>query len=65
MIDINELNRKLKQAQKDVQEYQRNCKHQKSAMGMRYNNTIKWHCIKCDVFIRIPTQKEVTEWLDK
>jgi len=63
MININELNRKLKAAQEEIKEFQKNCKHEKQAMKMNDKNEIKWHCIKCDMFTKLPTKDEVTKWL--
>tara|TARA_R110000851_G_scaffold94758_3_gene205761 strand:+ start:6296 stop:6493 length:198 start_codon:yes stop_codon:yes gene_type:complete len=65
MISMHELNAQLKKAQKEILDYQKNCNHTKPAMKMNDKNEIKWHCTKCDMFIRIPTQKEVTEWLKR
>ena len=63
MININDLNKKLKDVQKEIEEFQKTCKHEKTAMKMNEKNEIRWHCIKCDKFIGIPTPKEVIEWL--
>ncbi len=63
MENINDLNNKLKKAKKDIEEYQKACNHEKQAMKMNSKNEIRWHCIRCDKFIRIPTPKEVIEWL--
>tara|TARA_B100000424_G_scaffold267549_1_gene260653 strand:+ start:972 stop:1166 length:195 start_codon:yes stop_codon:yes gene_type:complete len=63
MTDINDLNNKLKKIQKDIKEYQKACNHKNQAMKMNDKNEIQWRCLKCDSFIRIPTQEEVTKWL--
>ena len=63
MININDLNKKLKEAQKEIEEFQKTCKHENQSMKMNDKNEIRWHCLRCDRFIRIPTQEEVTKWL--
>ena len=63
MININDLNEKLRKAQKEIEDYQNNCKHERTAMKMNEKSEVRWHCIKCDKFIRIPTSIEVIEWL--
>ena len=63
MININDLNNKLKKAQKEIEEYQKACKHEKQAMKMNQNNEVRWHCCRCDMQTRIPTPIEVIEWL--
>ena len=63
MKDINELNKKLKKAQKEIEEFQKSCNHEHQAMKMNDKNEIHWNCLKCDAFIRIPTKEEVTKWL--
>ena len=63
MININDLNRKLKAAQEEIKKFQKNCKHEKQVMKMNDKNEIKWHCLKCDMFIKLPTKEEVTKWL--
>ena len=63
MKNINDLNKKLKEAQKEIEDYQKACKHEKQAMKMNRKNEIRWHCLRCDIETRIPTPKEVTEWL--
>ena len=63
MININDLNDKLRKAQKEIEKFQKACKHENQAMKMNNKNEIRWHCCRCDKFIRIPTPIEVIEWL--
>ena len=63
MTNINDLNNKLKSAQKEIEEYQKACKHEKQAMKMNSKNEIRWNCLRCDLETRIPTPQEVIKWL--
>ena len=48
---------------KEIEEFQKSCRHEKQALKMNDKNEIRWHCLRCDIQTRIPTPKEVIEWL--
>ncbi len=63
MENINNLNNKLRKVKKEIEEFQKSCRHEKQALKMNDKNEIRWHCLRCDIQTRIPTPKEVIEWL--
>ncbi len=63
MTNINNLNNKLRKAQKDIEDYQKNCNHDNQAIKFNNKKEIRWFCTRCDLQVRVPSQEEVTKWL--
>jgi len=65
MIDINELSKKLKQIQKEIDEFQKNCKHKQQQIKFDEKNNARWFCDKCNQNIRIPNPSELEDWIKR
>ena len=63
MNNINDLNNKLRKAQKDIEDYQESCKHSDQIIRMNEKKEIRWFCSRCNKQTRVPSQEEVTKWL--
>ena len=65
MDSIENLNRKLKELQKEIQNYQKACDHKHQHIKFDEKNNSRWYCRKCDKMIRIPSTNELQEWIKK
>jgi len=65
MINMNDLTAKLKLIQKEIELYQKNCKHNVKHIKFNPENQPQWLCQRCIKFLRVPTQDEVEIWLKK
>ena len=65
MKSAKELSKKLKQIQKEIEEFQNNCPHQNQKIKFDDKNSARWHCDICDRSLRIPTQQELQDWIKR
>ena len=65
MDEIENLNRKLKELQHEIQDFQKACKHKYQHIKFDGKNNARWYCIKCEKMIRIPTCHELQAWVKK
>jgi len=63
MIQIDELQKKLKEYQKEIEEFQNNCKHSTQQIKFDDKNNARCYCQTCDKMVRIPDPKELEDWV--
>tara|TARA_R100000152_G_C6546051_1_gene22347 strand:- start:47 stop:226 length:180 start_codon:yes stop_codon:yes gene_type:complete len=59
------MQKKLNQIQKEIEEYQNNCPHDNQKIKFDKSNNARWFCELCDSQIRIPTPKELEDWIKR
>ena len=62
MEKIENLNRKLKQLQKEIQIYQEKCNHKYQHIKFDKKNSARWYCKDCELQLRLPSVSELDEW---
>jgi|LWDU01.1.fsa_nt_gi late competence protein required for DNA uptake (superfamily II DNA/RNA helicase) len=62
-ISINNLSQKLKEIQKEIEEFQNSCKHKYQHIKFDGKNNARWYCQNCDKMVRIPSPKELDDWV--
>ena len=65
MINMIDLNKKLKVVQTEIEDFQKKCRHEKQQIKFNTKNQTQCVCMRCDKFIRFPTQTEEAIWLKK
>ncbi len=65
MISIAQMQKKLNQIQKEIEEFQNNCSHDKQRIKFDEKNNARWFCELCDKNIRIPNPKELEDWIKR
>lgn len=64
-MSMQNLSKKLKEIQREIEEFQNKCKHPEQAIKFDEKNCANWHCDVCDKFIRIPSQQELQDWIKR
>ena len=65
--EMNKLKQKQSEIIKEINEYQKNCKHENEVIKMVQEgstSTLKVHCSDCDILLRYPTQEETKKYLN-
>ena len=65
MIRIDQMHKKLKELQKEIEEFQSKCKHEQQQIRFDEKNSAKWYCEKCSLQTRMPTPKELEDWISR
>ena len=65
MIRIDQMQKKLKELQKEIEEFQTKCKHEKQQIKFDEKNCAKWYCDICGAYIRMPSKKELDDWISR
>ena len=60
---INDSRRRYKQRYKELQDIQKQCKHQSQYIRMLEDRSYSWICNTCNHKVRIPTTAELDKWL--
>ena len=63
MISISSLHQKLKEIQRAIENFQKKCKHKDQQIKFDEKNNARWYCQKCDMMVRIPSPKELDDWV--
>jgi len=64
MEDIENLQKKLKDLQREIRQYQDNCKHTKTQIKAIENGEPRKVCTKCELVIGWPSKDELDSWLN-
>jgi|TARA_R110000744_G_scaffold286234_1_gene397562 hypothetical protein len=57
---------KINKLEKELEQLQNNCLHKKLTIKfINLNTGVRWVCDECQTLTRIPSQKELTEWILK
>jgi predicted nucleic acid-binding protein len=65
MMQMDELSKKLKRIQKEIDEFQEKCKHENQQIKFDEKNNARWFCDLCHKNIRIPNPKELEDWIKR
>ena len=65
MIEIDQLQKKLKELQKEIEEFQNNCSHRKTHIQAQKDNDIRIVCVACRKVLGWPNYNELQKWLKK
>tara|TARA_Y100001963_G_scaffold66382_1_gene92538 strand:+ start:189 stop:401 length:213 start_codon:yes stop_codon:yes gene_type:complete len=65
MIRIDQMLKKLRELEKEIENFQDNCNHEQQFIKFDKKNNARWFCKKCDKNTRIPTPKELEEWISR
>ena len=65
MTSIEQMQKKLKKLQKEIEDFQMSCKHENQQIKFDEKNNARWFCKTCDANLRIPTTKELEEWISR
>ena len=65
MVRIDQMNKKLKELQKEIEEFQNKCTHEHQQIKFDPSNNARWFCKNCDINTRIPTPKELEDWISR
>lgn len=63
MIRIEQLNKKIRELQQEIEVFQSKCIHQQQIIKFDGKNNARWFCTSCSKNIRIPSQKELEYWI--
>ena len=64
MEDIKNLHEKARKLQKQIQQYQENCKHKKTHIRPIENGQPRKVCTECELVMGWPTKDELDSWLN-
>ena len=64
-MDVNKLNEKIRNMQKEVRKIQDSCEHKDKKIEMDEKGSPKWTCAICKSRISYPTQQELKDFFDK
>ena len=65
MIEIDQLQKKLKELQQEIEEFQNNCSHRKTYIQAQKDNDIRIVCAACSKVLGWPNYNELQKWLKK
>ena len=65
MEKIDYLNKKLKDLEKEIADYQNNCKHGERMLKAQENNDIRFVCKRCLAILGWPNPDELKDWLKR
>ena len=65
MEPVENLNNKIKRLQKEIDEIQKECKHDKQELSFVEGKDLKWTCCKCKKGIRWPSKDEMEKFFSK
>jgi len=65
MENIENLNKKLKDLEKEIADYQKSCKHEQRYLKAQENSDIRFICPVCLIVLGWPTPKELKDWLKR
>ena len=63
MKNINDLTNQLKKVEKEIEEYQEECKHEKQHIKTISTGKTRWVCDECMKELRIPSPNEIQQYL--
>jgi hypothetical protein len=64
-MDVSKLTLQLEKIKKEIEQFQKNCKHENQYIKFDKNNNARWYCRSCALELRIPTQTELEEWISR
>ena len=59
MIDMNDMNKRLKEIEREIEDYQTECKHKNQIIKTVKIGDTRWVCDKCQKALSWPTPKEL------
>jgi len=65
MANIQKLQTQLKKLQKEIENYQEDCRHESEHIKFDDKKNARWFCIRCDKMLRIPSKQELQDWINK
>ena len=63
MKNINDFTNQLKKVEKEIEEYQEECKHEKQHIKTISTGKTRWVCDECMKELRIPSPNEIQQYL--
>ena len=60
---VNKLKTQIQSAEKEIQQIQSDCKHQKQKLSLTKTNEVRWVCEDCEAITRFPTPDEIKQFL--
>lgn len=63
MTRADDINNDIKKLEKELQDIQKQCKHQSQYIRMLEDRSYSWICNTCNHKVRIPTTAELDKWL--
>ena len=61
---IDQLHIRLKEIQKEIKEYQENCRHKEQEIKFTTEREIRWVCKRCELPRGWPSKEEEGNWLE-
>tara|TARA_Y100000992_G_C21184135_1_gene452219 strand:- start:619 stop:816 length:198 start_codon:yes stop_codon:yes gene_type:complete len=65
MTGMERMRQKLKQIQKEIAKFQEDCNHKNQLIKFDDKKNARWFCARCDKMLRVPSQKEIEDWIHK
>tara|TARA_B100000287_G_C20090687_1_gene566337 strand:- start:230 stop:418 length:189 start_codon:yes stop_codon:yes gene_type:complete len=62
---MEKMRQRLKQIQEEIKNFQENCSHKNQFIKFDSKQNARWFCARCDQMIRVPSQKEIEDWIQK
>ena len=63
MMNMDKMTNRLKKIEKEIKDYQDNCKHQKQSVKTIQMGDTRWVCDRCNLPLRWPTKQELDDFL--
>ena len=60
---VEKLKQEIRTAEKEIENLQNSCKHEKEKIKMTENHDIRWVCEDCDKVTRFPTPEQIIQFL--
>ena len=64
-MDVDKLNEKIRNMQKQLEKIQEDCEHKDKKIEMDKKGSPKWTCTNCKSRVSYPTQEELKKFFDK
>tara|TARA_R100001015_G_C4563195_1_gene122646 strand:+ start:624 stop:821 length:198 start_codon:yes stop_codon:yes gene_type:complete len=65
MKSMEQMRQKLRQLMKEIENFQEKCNHKNQIIKFDEKKNARWFCVRCDKMLRLPSYKELQDWIQK